>query len=90
MSVSYEALIEDLIAAQADIFGAEAVNMARQVDGLTLSDDGRVERLEGDGLQAVDELVSVYVADLGGAATVTLRSAAEGHDDRVALPKALQ
>lgn len=90
MSVSYEALIEDLIAAQAEIFGAEAVNMARQVDGLTLADDGRVERLDGEGVEAVDELVSVYVADLGGAATVTLKSVAEGHADRLALPQALQ
>lgn len=88
--MSYEALIEDLVAAQADIFGAEAVEMARGVDGLEVADDGSVERLRGDGVEVVDELVSVYVADLGGAATVTLKSAAEDHGDRLALPATLQ
>ena len=88
--MSYEALIEDLVAAQADIFGAEAIEMARGVDGLEVADDGSVERLRGDGVEVVDELVSVYVADLGGAATVTLKSAAEGHEDRLALPATLQ
>lgn len=88
--MSYEALIEDLIAAQADIFGAEAVEMARQVDDLSVADDGSVVRLDGDGVEVVEELVSVYVADLGGAATVTLKSAAEGHADGLALPQALQ
>ena len=90
MSVSYEALIEDMIAAQADIFGAEAVEMARGIDGLEVADDGSVERLRGDGVEVVDELVSVYVADLGGAATVTLKSAAQGHAGQVALPAALE
>lgn len=88
--MSYEALIEDLIAAQADIFGAEAVEMARRVDGLAIADDGSVERLDGDGVAVVDDLVSVYVADLGGAATVTLKSVAEGHADRLVLPEELE
>ena len=88
--MSYEALVEDMIAAQADIFGAEAVEMARGIDGLEIGDDGSVERIRGDGVEVVDELVSTYVADLGGAATVTLKSAASAHADRVALPAALQ
>lgn len=88
--MSYEALIEDLVAAQMDIFGREAVEMARQVDGLEVADDGTVERVAGDGVSIADALVSVYVEDLGGAATVTLRSAAEAHADRVTLPAALQ
>lgn len=88
--MSYEALVEDLVAAQTDIFGAEAVEMARRVEGVEIRDDGSVERLDADGAEVVDELVSVYVADLGGAAKLTLKSAAEAHADRVALPGALQ
>lgn len=88
--MSYEALIEDLVAAQADIFGAAAVEMAQEVEGLALDEDGTVERIEGDGVRVVDDLVSTYVADLGGAATVTLKSAAGDHADRVELPAALQ
>jgi len=88
--VSYEALIEDMVAAQADIFGAAAVEMAQGVEGLALDESGAVERLERDGVAVVDDLVSTYVADLGGAATVTLKSAADDHADRVDLPTALQ
>lgn len=88
--MSYEVLIEDLVAAQAEIFGDAAVEMAEQVDGLALDDDGTVRQLDGDGVRVVDDLVSAYVADLGGAATVTLKSAAGDHADRVELPAALQ
>lgn len=88
--MSYEALIEDLVATQTDIFGAAAVEMAADVEGLELGEDGTVERLDGDGVQVVEDLVSTYVSDLGGAATVTLKSAAGDHADRVELPAALQ
>lgn len=88
--MSYEVLIEDLVAAQAEIFGDAAVEMAEQVDGLALDDDGTVRQLDGDGVRVVDDIVSAYVADLGGAATVTLKSAAGDHADRVELPAALQ
>lgn len=88
--MSYETLIEDLVAAQAEIFGDAAVEMAEQVDGLALDDDGTVWRLDRDGVRVVDDLVSAYVADLGGAATVTLKSAAGDHADQVELPATLQ
>lgn len=88
--MSYEALVEDLVAAQMDIFGAEAVEMARRVDGVELRDDGSVSRLTANGVEVVEELVSVYVADLGGAAKLTLKSAADAYTDQLALPGALQ
>lgn len=88
--MSYEALIEDLVATQVDVFGAAAIEMARAVDGLDLDDDGTVRRLDRDGAQVADDLVAAYVADLGGAAQVTLKSAAGEHADRVDLPGALR
>lgn len=88
--MSYEALVEDLVAAQKAILGAQAVEMARSVEGVELGDDGTVKRLSADGLDVVDALVSVYVADLGGAAKLTMKSAAEGYVDQLALPSALQ
>lgn len=88
--MSYEALVEDIVAAQKAILGAQAVEMARSVEGVELGDDGTVKRLSADGLDVVDALVSVYVADLGGAAKLTMKSAAAGYADQLALPSALQ
>lgn len=87
--MTYETLIEDLIASQRDIIGKEAVNVARGVDGLEIGGDGSVERVHGDPIAVVDALVGAYVDDLGGAATVTLKNAAGGYADDLDLPAAI-
>lgn len=89
MTVSYEALVEAMISSQADIIGKEAVNIAREIDGLEVADDGSVDRIDGDAVAVVDALVSAYVDDLGGAATVTLKNAAGGYADELDLPAAI-
>lgn len=87
--MAYEELVEDLIASQADIIGREAIEVAKRIDGLQVADDGAVERIDGDSLGVIDALVSAYVDDLGGAATVTLKNAAGGYADDLELPSVL-
>lgn len=89
MTVTYEALIEDLVSSQADIIGREAINVARGIDGLEVAEDGSVERITGDRVGVVEALVSAYVDDLGGAATVTLKNAAGVYADELDLPAAI-
>lgn len=87
--MSYESLIEDIIDAQQDILGAAAVEIARGVRGLSVADDGTVEDVRGDGTTVVDELASAYVDELGAAATVTMKTAAETYADELDLPRSL-
>lgn len=87
--MSYEALIEDLVSSQADIIGKEAINVARGIDGLEVTDDGSIERIDGDPIAVVDALVSAYVDDLGGAATVTMKGVAGSYADELDLPTAI-
>ena len=87
--MSYEALVEELISSQADIIGKEAVNVARGIDGLQVAEDGSVERIDGEPIAVVEALVSAYVDDLGGAATVTLKNVAGGYADDLDLPAAI-
>lgn len=89
MTMRYETLIEDLIESQAGIIGKEAINVARGIDGLQMTDDGSVERVDGDPVAVVDALVSAYVDDLGGAATVTMKKVAGGYADELDLPTAI-
>lgn len=87
--MSYDALIEDLVSSQADIIGREAINVARGIDGLDVADDGSIERVDGEPIAVVEELVSAYVDDLGGAATVTMKGVAGNYADELDLPTAI-
>lgn len=87
--MSYESLIEDVIDAQQNILGAAAVEIAQGVRGLSVADDGTVEEVRGDGVAVVDDLASAYVDELGAAATVTMKTAAEAYADELELPRSL-
>lgn len=87
--MSYENLIEDLIAAQADILGAQAIEVARGVRGLQIDDDGTVLDITEDPVTIVDDLAGAYVADLGPAAMNMLTQVAEDYDD-LDLPASLK
>lgn len=88
--MSYESLIEDIVSAQQNILGAAAVDIAQQVRGLRVADDGTVEEVSDDGRAIVDELASAYVDELGSAATASMKSAAEGYADELDLPRSLE
>lgn len=88
--MSYQSLIEDIVGAQQNILGDAAIDIAQQVHGLRVADDGTVDAINGDGLTAVDDLASAYVDELGAAATVTMKSAAEPYAGDLELPNSLQ
>lgn len=58
----YKALLSEIIAKQIVILGpAIAVMKARNVSGLTVSDDGTVEEISGDPEVALQQLIDQYV-----------------------------
>ena len=58
----YKALLSEIIAKQIVILGpAIAVMKARNVSGLTVSDDGTVEEISGDPEAALQQLIDQYV-----------------------------
>ncbi len=88
--MTYDSLIHDLISTQLDILGTNAVDIANEVDGLTVAEDGTVEEISGDGLAVTRKLVSSYVDRLGPAAKVSLENAAETYADELELPRNLE
>jgi len=58
----YKALLSEIIAKQSVILGPEiSVLKARNVPGLTISDDGNVLEIKGDGNAVLQQLVNTYV-----------------------------
>lgn len=59
----YKNLINDIIAQQTVILGPGIVLLkARNVKGLNLSDDGKVESIDGDPQIILQNLISEYIA----------------------------
>lgn len=79
-----EALIED----QQSVFGAQAIEIAQEVDGLWVEESGEVA-VCGDGKATVGDLAEAYVATFGRAAGSSLRITASEFDD-LDLPATLQ
>ena len=58
----YLSLTTEIIGKQAVILGPDiAVLKARSVEGLTVSDDGKVSDISGDPKETVQKLVNTYV-----------------------------
>lgn len=88
--MSYEGLVEDLIASQAELLGDQAVEIAAGVRGLHVNPDGSVDEITSDGKTVVDDLVSAYTDRLGPAAEAAMRSTAAAHESDVDLPRSLE
>lgn len=59
----YKNLINDILAKQAVILGQDIVILkARNVAGLTITDDGKVTSIEGDPQEVLQKLVEEYIA----------------------------
>lgn len=59
----YKALLSEIIAKQSVILGPEiSVLKARNVPGITVSDNGMVTEISGDYRQILEKLVDEYVA----------------------------
>ncbi len=58
----YKALLSEIIAKQSVILGPEiSILKARNVPGLTVSDDGKVVDIKGDGNTVLQQLINTYV-----------------------------
>lgn len=87
--MSYTHLAGRLIETQRSMLGESAIEIARSTEGITVTDDGTVETIEGDERAVVGELVEQYKTLLGGAAEHRLLTAAREFEDELVLPAAL-
>lgn len=87
--MSYTHLAGRLIETQRSMLGESAIEIARSTEGITITDDGTVEAIEGDERAVVGELVEQYKTLLGGAAEHRLLTAAREFEDELVLPAAL-
>ncbi len=71
----YKQLMTEIISKQAVILGPEmAIMRARGVKGITITDDGKVEKIEGDYKEALQRLIDQYVQLSGQIVKATLGS----------------
>ena len=87
--MSYKHLAGRLIETQRSMLGEPAIEIARSTEGITVTDDGNVAAVDGDGRVVVDELARRYTDMLGGAAETRLLAAAREFEDELALPPSL-
>jgi hypothetical protein len=85
---SYERLAERLIETQRTMIGKRAVDIARSVEGLSVTDDGAVADVVDDDRAVLDELVDAYVDVMGDSARTRLTDVASEYDD-LTLPETL-
>jgi hypothetical protein len=87
--MSYKHLAGRLIETQRSMLGEPAIEIARSTEGITVTDDGTVTGVEGDGRAVVDELARRYTDMLGSAAEMRLLAAAREFEDELSLPASL-
>mgnify|MGYP000126755689 CR=1 FL=1 len=87
--MSYKHLAGRLIETQRSMLGEPAIDIARSIEGITVTDDGNVAAVDGDPRVVVDELARRYTGMLGGAAENRLLAAAREFEDELALPPSL-
>jgi|GEM_PF-1141552 len=87
--MSYKHLAGRLIETQRSMLGDPAIDIARSTEGITVTDDGNVAAVDGDGRVVVDELARRYTGMLGDAAENRLMAAAREFEDELTLPPSL-
>ena len=85
---SYERLAERLIETQRTMLGKRAVDIARAVDGIDVTDDGQVADIRDDDRAVIGALVDSYVDVMGVTAQTRLTEVAREYEDLV-LPENL-
>lgn len=59
----YKKLLSEIIHKQMDVLGPEiAIQKARSISALKVSDDGQASHLSGDPAKALQDLVNVYIS----------------------------
>jgi hypothetical protein len=87
--MTYEHLTGRLVETQRSMLGESAIEIARSVDGVTVTDDGNVTAVDGDGRDVVAELAGRYVDVLGKPAEQRLAAAAREFEEELVLPPVL-
>jgi len=87
--MTYKHLTGRLIETQRSMIGDPAIRIARSIEGITVTDEGAVTAVDGDGYAVVAELAARYTDILGNAAQGRLVAAAEEFDGDVVLPPEL-
>ena len=86
--MSYNHLAGRLIEIQRSMLGQPAITIAQSIEGISVSDDGNVEHIEGDGREIIGLLFERYTQMLGDPAENRLRTAAAEFEE-LDLPPAL-
>src|SRR6056297_3005137 len=86
--MSYNHLAGRLIEIQRSMLGQPAITIAQSIEGLSVSSDGNVENIEGDGREIVGALFEQYTQMLGDPAENRLRTAAAEFEE-LDLPSTL-
>lgn len=82
-SSGYVAVIQAAVDREKEVVGpVEAVERARDVEGLSLDDDGAVLGLERDGKAVLGDLVDVYVRATGDVAAFIIARRIENLPER--------
>ena len=87
--MTYKHLTGRLIETQRSMIGDPAIRIARSIEGITVTDEGAVTAVDGDGYAVVAELADRYTDILGNAAQGRLVAAAAEFDGDVVLPPEL-
>lgn len=74
--MSYNHLAGRLIEIQRSMLGQPAITIAQSIEGLSVSDDGNVKRIESDGCEIIGTLFDRYTQMLGEPAENRLQTAA--------------
>lgn len=88
--MTYAALIDDMIAAQSELLGDQAVEIAREVRGLHVNGDGTVDEISVDGKVAADDLLRAYAGTAGPAAEARMAAVASAYESELDLPRSLE
>src|SRR6056297_3550300 len=80
---SYERLAERLIETQRTMLGKRAVDIARSVEGIEVTDDGQVANVADDDRAIVGALVDSYVDVMGVTAQTRLTEVAQEYEDLI-------
>ncbi len=91
----YKVLLTEILRAKVALFGPLAVALASKVPGLVVAPDGRVTRIDGDGLATLQQVLAVFERMSGRASNISARTALHrlGLTDRhpdLELPPALR
>lgn len=84
--MAYGDLATEMIERETEVLGDRAIDIAQDIEGIDVSDEGRVLAVQGDGPAVIEDLADAYIDILGKATEASLSTIAQRYDDEVELP----